>query len=28
LSVEPVEMSTLVESVKQETQPIAHGVGG
>ncbi len=28
LSVEPVEMSTLVESVKQEAQPIAHGVGG
>jgi len=28
LSVEPVEMSTLVESAKQEAQPIAHGVGG
>ena len=28
LSVEPVEMSTLVESMKQEAQPIANGVGG
>ena len=28
LSVEPVEMSTLVESMKQEAQPIAYGVGG
>lgn len=28
LSVEPVEMSTLVESMKQEAQPIAFGVGG
>lgn len=28
LSVEPVEMSTLVESVKQEAHPIAYGVGG
>ena len=28
LSVEPVEMSTLVESMKQEAQPIASGVGG
>lgn len=28
LSVEPVEMSTLVESMNQEAQPIAFGVGG
>lgn len=28
LSVEPVELSTLVESMKQEAQPIASGVGG
>lgn len=28
LSVEPVEMSALVESVKQEAHPIASGVGG
>ena len=28
LSVEPVEMSTLVESMKQEAHPIAFGVGG
>lgn len=28
LPVEPVEMSTLVESVKQEAHPIAFGVGG
>lgn len=28
LSVEPVEMSTLVESMKQEAQHIASGVGG
>lgn len=28
LSVEPVEMSTLVESMKQEARPIASGVGG
>lgn len=28
LSVEPVEMSTLVESVKQEAQPISSAVGG
>lgn len=28
LSVEPVELSTLVESMKQEAQPIAFGVGG
>ena len=28
LSVEPVEMSTLFESMKQEAQPIASGVGG
>lgn len=28
LSAGPVEMSTLVESVKQEAQPIAFGVGG
>ncbi len=28
LSVEPVEMSALVESMKQEAQPIASGVGG
>jgi putative transposase len=28
LSVEPVEMSTLVESMKQEAQPIAFGGGG
>ena len=28
LSVEPVEMSTLVESMKQEAHPIASGVGG
>ena len=27
-TVEPVEMSTLVESMKQEAQPIASGVGG
>lgn len=27
-TVEPVEMSTLVESMKQEAQPIAFGVGG
>lgn len=27
-TVEPVEMSTMVESMKQEAQPIAHGVGG
>ena len=26
-TVEPVEMSTLVESMKQEAQPIALGVG-
>ena len=26
--VEPVEMSTLVESMKQEAHPIAYGVGG
>jgi hypothetical protein len=25
---EPVEMSTLVESMKQEAHPIASGVGG
>lgn len=28
LSVEPVEMSALVESMKQEAHPIAYGVGG
>lgn len=28
LPVEPVEMSTLVESVKQEARPIASGVDG
>jgi len=28
LSVEPVEMSTLVESMKQEAQPIGSAVGG
>lgn len=28
LSVEPVEMSTLVGSMKQEALPIASGVGG
>lgn len=28
LSVEPVEMSTLAESMKQEALPIAYGVGG
>ena len=28
LSVEPVEMSTLVESMKQEAQPISFAVGG
>lgn len=28
LSVEPVEMSTLVESMKQEAQPIGFAVGG
>lgn len=28
LSVEPVEMSALVESTKQEAQPLASGVGG
>lgn len=28
LSVEPVELSTLVESMKQEAHPIASGVGG
>lgn len=28
LSVEPVEMSALVESMKQEAHPIASGVGG
>jgi len=28
LSVEPVEMSALVESVKQEAQPIGSAVGG
>lgn len=28
LSVEPVEMSTLVESVKQEAKPIGYAVGG
>jgi putative transposase len=28
LPVEPVEMSTLVESMKQEAHPIASGVGG
>ena len=27
-TVEPVEMSTLVETMKQEAQPIAFGVGG
>lgn len=27
-TVEPVEMSALVESMKQEAQPIAYGVGG
>jgi len=28
LSVEPVEMSTLVESAKQEAHPIGYAVGG
>ena len=27
-TVEPVEMSTVVESMKQEAQPIAFGVSG